>query len=131
MSDKNKNSRIDPDEAKGIVDEEETVNEALVDEVITDEKAAGVVSLDKLEEEAKRIEMEEGMGAPSDFTQIKKEDFISQSTEEKKGEKEQPAQAQAPTPPEATAEISKEPTSEVTQEGVKEIDELTSEFKKG
>jgi len=129
MSDTNKNAKIDPDEAAGVVEEEETVNEALVEDKITNEEAETVNTLDALEKEAQKIEMEKGMGAPSDFTQIKKEDFVSQPAQEEVEEEEQPAPAQAPTPPEAVAEVSKEPTQEISKEGGKKIDELT-EFKK-
>ncbi len=131
MSDTNKNSQIDPDEAAGVVDEEETVNEALVNKEISDEEAGGIDSLDALEKEAQKIEMEEGLGGSSDFTQIKKDDFMDQPIEEIKKEEDQSAPVQsAPTPPEVTAEIRQEPTSEISQEGIREVDELTSEFKK-
>ena len=130
MSDTNKNGQIDPDEAAQVVGEEETVNEALVDNAVTEEEVGEIESLDGLEKEAQKIEMEKSMGSSADFTQIKPEESPSQVVEEEKEEEEQPAATQStPTPPEVTAEISKEPISEATQEGVREIDDLTSEFK--
>lgn len=131
MSDTNKNGKVDPDEASRIVGEEKVVNEALVNKEITEEEAGRVTSLDALEKEAQKIEMEEGMGVASEVASITAEDSLDtlvKDTEDKK--EEQPVQAQASTPPEVTAEIAKEVAREPTQESVKELDDLTSEFKK-
>lgn len=131
MSDPNKNGQIDPDEAAGVVDEEETVNKALVDNEITDEEAAKVETLEALEKEAQKIEMEEEMGGPADVANINPDDIkIDIPEEEVKTEEQTQVAPSAPTPTEAVQEVSKEPSSEFLQEGSREIDELTSEFKK-
>jgi len=131
MSDTNKNGLIDPDEASGVVDEEETVNEALVENKINDEEVAKVETLDALEKEAQKIEMEESMGTPADVESIHAEDIkVEVPTEETAKPEEQSQTTSAPAPAEVTQEVSKEPTSEVSQEDNREIDELTSEFKK-
>lgn len=131
MSDTNKNGQIDPDEAAGVVDEEETVNEALVEKKITDEEAGTVDTLDALEKEAQKIEMEEGMGASANVADIEASDIAAEAPTEKKAAPEEKPQApSAPMPAEAVQEVIKEQVSEAKQENTREVDELTSEFKK-
>ncbi|MDD5732057.1 MAG: hypothetical protein PHU42_04160 [Patescibacteria group bacterium] len=130
MSDTNKNGQIDPDEAAGIVDEEEVVNEALIENKINDEEAAKVETLDALEKEAQKIEMEEGMGSPAVVADINAEDIsVEAPAEEKPKPEEQPTTSNIPTPAEVVQEISKEPTQEVAKE-ISPDSEASSEFKK-
>jgi hypothetical protein len=131
MSDTNKDGLINSDEAMDAVREEKIVNEALVNKEITDEEAATIETLDALEKEAQKIEMEESMGGSAEVADIKSDDITIDIPEEKKAQPEEQSQVSSTsTPHEVTAEASKEPTSEVSQEGSREVDELTSEFKK-
>jgi len=130
MSDTNKNSKIDPDEAAGIVDEEETVNEALVEKKITDEEAGTVDTLDALEKEAQKIEMEEGMGGPAGVADISVEEIKVETPREERTKPEKQSQTpSASTPAEVVQEVSKEQTSEVNKE-IQPETEISSEIKK-
>lgn len=131
MADTNKDGLVNSDEATGVVGEEKIVNEALVNKEITDEEAGTVTSLDALEEEAKKIEMEESMGGDSVVVaNVKLEDIQANIPEEKAKSEEHPQIPSASVPTEVTAEINKEPASEISKEITKEADELNSEFKK-
>ena len=128
MPDLNKNSQIDPDEAKDITEEENLVNEAYLEDKIDEKKIEEIETLDGLTKEAEQIKMEQGMGTSAVVSEIKPEDIQAEVPEEKEEPEEQPQVSNVSTPAEVVQEVKKETTEEIAKE-IQSDAEVSSEIK--
>ena len=131
MTDTNKNGKIDPDEAEGIVGEENIVNEEYRKDEIDAKKLEEITSLDVLGKEAEQIRMEADMGGSTGFEAIKPEEIIVEVPEEEKKSEEDSQPVATAIPVEAVQEVVKEQSSEIDKESSGEIPEIGKEFKPG